>query len=293
MKVSSKIFHDKVRTLNWGSREFGTNKANDVGSIMSIAEKTFATLQKENTIKHAADLMAEKHTRRIYITDPDGKLRGIVTANDIINFLGGGDRFKIVLEKHNGNLQSAVNESIRLIHTEKIHSIKKTDSIEDAIKLMQKTGVGGLPIVEDGKILAVVNERHFAYLIAKGFSEEIVKDHMTEEPIFGTTGMCIADVSKVMVRNGFRKLPILSEHHLTGIVTARDIVAAFSKDFSPEFLETRVEKLLHEPITTTGDSTVIDAADLMRRNDIGGLPVMDGDKVIGIFTERDLLHTLE
>ena len=293
MKISSKAFHDKVRTLDWGPREFGTHKASDVGSIMSIAEKDFTTLQRENSIKHAADLMAEKHTRRIYITDPDGKLRGVVTAKDVVNFLGGGEKSKIIKEKHQGNLLSAVNEPVRQIMTEGVKSLKKTDSIEGAIKLMQESGVGGLPVLDEGKLVAVVTERHFAYLIAKGFSDEPVSDHMSGEVIFGTIGMQIADATKVMIRNGFRKLPILSERSLDGIITARDIVAAFSKDFSSEFLRARIDKLVKKPITITSNRTLIDAAEVMRENDIGGLPVMEGDKVVGIFTERDLIHTLK
>jgi CBS domain-containing protein len=259
---------------------------------MTIAEKNIATLQRENSIKHAADLMAKKKTRRVFVTDPNGKLRGVVTAKDIVDFLGGGDRSKIIRERHQGNLLSAVNEPVRLIMTEKVNSLKTNDSIEDAIKIMQKTKRGGIPILDDEKLVAMATEKRLARLISKSFSEEIVRDHMSEKIIFGTTGMRVADVSKVMIRNGFRKLPVLSERKLVGTITAQDIVAAFSKDLSSKFLVTRVDKIMTKPISVPLDTAVIDAAEVMRKNKISGLSVVENEKVVGMFTESDLIRTL-
>ena len=46
-----------------------------------------------------------------------------------------------------------------------------------------------------------------------------------------------------------------------------------------------------KPLTTvTPDSTVLSAMELMRKRDIGAVMVVDGNKLIGIFTERDCLH---
>ena len=47
------------------------------------------------------------------------------------------------------------------------------------------------------------------------------------------------------------------------------------------------------PVTVQGDAPVRDAAALLRAHKIGGLPVMDGEKLVGMITESDILRLLE
>ncbi|MHC1626988.1 MAG: CBS domain-containing protein [Methanoculleaceae archaeon] len=47
------------------------------------------------------------------------------------------------------------------------------------------------------------------------------------------------------------------------------------------------------PVTVTGDATVREAASLLRKHRIGGLPVMEGDRLAGIITESDILALLK
>ncbi|WP_221058583.1 CBS domain-containing protein [Methanoculleus chikugoensis] len=48
-----------------------------------------------------------------------------------------------------------------------------------------------------------------------------------------------------------------------------------------------------DPVTVRVDSPVSEAAGLLRKYHIGGLPVMDGDRVAGIVTETDILSLLD
>jgi CBS domain-containing protein len=47
------------------------------------------------------------------------------------------------------------------------------------------------------------------------------------------------------------------------------------------------------PLTVSVEATVSEAAALLRKNRIGGLPVMDGEKIVGIVTETDILSLLD
>jgi CBS domain-containing protein len=47
------------------------------------------------------------------------------------------------------------------------------------------------------------------------------------------------------------------------------------------------------PITMAPDSTITEAARLMVEHQVGGLPVMEDDKLVGIITETDLCHLLK
>jgi CBS domain-containing protein len=53
--------------------------------------------------------------------------------------------------------------------------------------------------------------------------------------------------------------------------------------------ETIREVMTRNPVTVSSDSTVVDAARLMRDRDIGPVVVMDGEQVTGIITDRDIV----
>ena len=259
---------------------------------MLISSKKFSTIRKENTIKHAADIMSSEKTRRIFVTEPNKTLDGILTATDIVDFLGGGTRFNIIKEKHAGNLLSAMNEPVRKIMNEAVVTIQKKDSIEEAQRILIDKKVGYLPVLDKKKVVGVVSERDFVSLIAKELTDQKVKDYMRRDIILGTSGMRVKDVAKVMVRNGFRRIPIVREKKLIGVVTTRDLVSAFAYRSSPDFLEVRINKIMKKPIIISPEANLSNAAETMIANDIGGLPVVKNEKIVGIITERDILESI-
>jgi CBS domain-containing protein len=48
-----------------------------------------------------------------------------------------------------------------------------------------------------------------------------------------------------------------------------------------------------DPVVISVDATVREAAGLLRRHRVGGLPVMDGDRIVGMITESDILRLLK
>jgi len=86
-----------VKSMDRGSLEFKTHESEHDGDVMSIAKKEVVTAPQSATIKEATEIMVKNKFRRLPITDPGtGKLRGIVTAMDVLNFLGGGDKYKLL-----------------------------------------------------------------------------------------------------------------------------------------------------------------------------------------------------
>jgi len=64
---------------------------------MPLARKTVITVPPTTRIKNVAELMVERGVRRLPVTSPGTKkLMGIVRTRDIIDFLGGGEKFRIV-----------------------------------------------------------------------------------------------------------------------------------------------------------------------------------------------------
>src|SRR3989344_2364298 len=287
-----KTFRDKVRNLDLSPREFVHAEHRKEGTVMGIAHREIISLNKTSTIKQTADKMSVNRVRRLFITDIKQNLEGMVSATDIVNFLSGGDFYKIVKNKHNGVLEAAANEHIRLLMTENPKTIKYSENIEDALIKMHEDNVGSLPIIDGNKVIGIVTERDFVNLLSKYYTNEKVSAYMTKDPIIGTPGMVLGDIAKVMIRNGFRRLPIVQEDTLIGVVSTIDIVSTFSHYPKTEILEWAVSKIMNRPITIPSEATLPDAAEVMRKNSIGGLSVLNGNKMVGVITERDLLKVL-
>jgi len=87
-------------------------------------------------------------------------MRGIVTASDIISLMGGGDRYSLVTVKNGGNLIAALNESVREVMSQQFISLTPMASIQDAIDLIVRKKIGGVPILDDQGVLeGIVTER--------------------------------------------------------------------------------------------------------------------------------------
>ena len=120
-----------------GPVEFRSHIVAQEGEIMAIATRNVVSVPPTTTIMGAVETMTECGFRRLPVTDAGTKkLRGIITSGDIINLMGGGDKYRLVQVKHGGNLVSAVNESVRAIMTPKLETLPGTARIADATEII-------------------------------------------------------------------------------------------------------------------------------------------------------------
>ena len=256
-------------------------------------------------IYDAIQIMAKEGFRRIPIANPATKaLEGIVTATDIIDYLGGGKKFEIISQKFGGNVFKAINEPIKLIMTQKVVSIKTSARISDAIELMTKENLGGMPVVDEGNhIKAIITERDIAILFAERISGVTVAQLMSEKVVTALSKTTIFEAEQSMATQGFRRLPIISEGKVAGILTTMDIIRFFgSGEVFKHLRSGTIIQVLNTPaleIATKKVSTIEPSADvgkaagIMKDKDIGAVPVVKNDKLVGIITERDFFKIIE
>ncbi|WP_342764887.1 CBS domain-containing protein, partial [Methanoregula sp.] len=151
-----------------GPVEFSSRIAEQEGEIMAIATQDVISVPPTQTIMTAAGQMTACGFRRLPVTDAGTKkLRGIITSGDIINFMGGGDKFRLVTGRHDGNLIAAVNESVRTIMTQQPETLRSDARIGDALEIILKKKIGGLPITDkDGVLEGIVAERDILRVLA-------------------------------------------------------------------------------------------------------------------------------
>ena len=93
----------------------------------------------------------------------------------------------------------------------------------------------------------------------------------------------IAGARALLEKHGIHHLPVVKEQRLVGIVTDRDVRGAAAK------LRTVAEIMTAKPQAIGPDTFVDDAARRLRRHRIGGLPVVENGRLVGILTAADVL----
>ncbi len=252
------------------------------------------------TIRDALSTMNNSGVRRITVVDAgSNRVEGVITSMDIVDFIGGGSKYNLVKSKHDRNLFAAINEPVKEIMTTEPICVKESANLKEVINLFIEKNVGGMPVVDrDYKLVSLITERD----ILKHLKEDIDKNekidgYTTKNPIVATAGERLKDVARTMLRNGFRRLPVISEDKLVGMITSTDFIRLLGSDWAFEHLKTgnvreitnvRIKDIMvKEVITIDKDTSLYDAVEIMINNNIGALPVVHDEKLIGIFTEKD------
>lgn len=275
------------------------------GEILTVAKSPVVMVAATTPIYDAIQKMAKEGFRRLPIANPGTKhLEGIVTATDIVDYLGGGRKFEIIQQKCGGNFFKALNEPIKLIMTQKVVSIKTSAKISEAIAKMKQSNLGGLPVVDEKDcVKAIVTERDIAVLFADRTSGVTVAQLMSEKVITALSKTTIFEAEKTMATQGFRRLPIVSDGKVMGIVTAMDIIRFFGcGDVFKHLKSGTIIQVLNTPaleiasknvLTVEPETDVGQAAKIMREKDIGAVPVVKNGALVGILTERDFFKIIE
>jgi CBS domain-containing protein len=287
--------------MDRGPVNFEARIAHHEGEIMAIASREVISVAPTTTIMGAVKTMTECGFRRLPITDAGThKLRGIVTAGDIIDLMGGGDKYNLVQVKHHGNFLPAINESVREIMTKEVVTLHKTARLDDAIEIIIQKKIGGIPITHEGGVITgIVTEKDVMKTLSLGRRSLCVEDVMTTGLKVTTPESPIGMATRDMIRHRFRRLPVVSDDVLIGIITNSDIVRYLgSGQVFQKIVTGNIGEVMSLPVrtlisgslqTTTPGANINDAAREMLDKGIGALPVIEDTRLVGLVTEYDMV----
>ncbi len=274
------------------------------GDVLSLAKRPVATMAPTTPIYDAIKMMVKEGFRRMPVAEPANKrLLGIFTATDIVDFLGGGAKFQLVQRKYDGNFFKAINEPIRSIMTQDVVYVYTTSTISQALEIMKNHNIGGLPVVDtDKRVQAILTERDIVSFFAGILSGVKVVNVMSLKLVTAAPSMSIYEAERTMVEKGFRRLPIIVDGKVIGMVTARTILQFFGSGevfkhlrsgTMAQVLQTSIlEAATKDVYITSPDADVGEAAEIMRQKNVGSVLVSKDDKLVGIVTERDFFKLI-
>ena len=113
--------------------------------------------------------------------------------------------------------------------------VKTTTSdvtVQEAAEEMKKHRIGSLVVIDDSKLVGILTERDIMDKIvaeAKDSSKFLVKDVMTTDPVLVSPHKDISEAADVMLHNRIKKLPVVEDKQIIGIITTTDLCHAEPK----------------------------------------------------------------
>lgn len=132
-------------------------------------------------------------------------------------------------------------------------------------------------------------------------NKHFVRDWMTPNPVTISKQTTLPEAERLMREYQIRRLPVMDDNKLIGIVTlgnmreARPSNATTLSVYELNYLlgKLTAKDFMAQPvIAISPDTSIQEAAKQMLENKIGGLPVVDGEKLVGIITETDFCRLL-
>jgi CBS domain-containing protein len=117
---------------------------------------------------------------------------------------------------------------IREVMTESLVTAPADATVRRIAEIMRERNVGSVVLLDDaGKAAAFITDRDLAVsVLADGHSgDAAAADHASAPVVTAEPGTDVEDAAQLMVANGIRRLPILDDGKLTGIVTLDDLAA--------------------------------------------------------------------
>ncbi len=268
-----------------------------------IAKRPVITASQRAPIREAVKLMLSNGFRRLPITMPDKTLIGIITSTDLVNYFGGGDYFKIIDEKHYGNLYAAMEEPLESIMNRNVIKAYIYEDLTSVLEKMVLNNIGAIPIVtEDDKVFGIITERDILRHLSAKITGRSVEEVMTRNVITAHPEETIREAAQTMINLGFRRLPVLEDDIIAGIIVCMDIIRIFdyknALKYSPkgsvyDLLRVPIKEIMTKNVITIKPNVDLgEAAKVMMNKGIGALPVVENGRLIGIITERDLLYDI-
>ncbi len=182
-----------------------------VEAVMSYPLSTIDSFAK---IKEAAQMMIKKKSR-LAVFDA-GKLVGVVTASDLIRSLPEVPETDVKVDD---------------FMTKPVETADEKTPVSKVIKIMGEKRVGSVVVTSQGEPCGIFTERDLLTTVivkARPQTEDVGKEASTPL-ITAPIGTSIHRAAATMATKHIRRLPIVKNKKLEGIITARDLVEAYAK----------------------------------------------------------------
>ena len=169
-----------------------------------------------------------------------------------------------------------------------VTKISPQKTVASAAMTMAEKNISCIVATEDEKVTGILTETDLlkkAVVQGKDTRRTTVAQIMTSPVVTAPSNLSVLEAGNIMEDKKIKRLPILNDEKLVGIVTQTDLTRVLTsygmwRDIS--------EIMSSDVYAIQRNATVAEAAQVMASQNISSVVVMNSDQVIGVFTERDL-----
>ncbi|MDD3771401.1 MAG: CBS domain-containing protein [Weeksellaceae bacterium] len=124
---------------------------------------------------------------------------------------------------------------------------------------------------------------------------------MSKDLVVLTPTQSLYDAERLFNKHNIRHIPVVESERIVGVISRSDLLRISYSNLTAD--EESVESLIYDsytipqvmtriPVTISSDRTVKEAAEILSQHSFHSIPVVDGEKLVGIITTTDLLNYL-
>ena len=256
--------------------------------IEEIMTTKVIAVGKNDSLTHILELMKKHAITKLPVLDEKSFL-GIVSDNTIAHKLGSIRKRAVTASRLHAS--SVIEKDIPYIAPD--------DDVQDILRTVGEPGPTMLPVLNGGKLVGVVTKANLLPLVK---SRVPVSSMMQSHIITATPEDRVIHARRLLIDKNIARLPVLTNQKaLVGMISDFEIALAFAKvkdaplGHQNRYLdEMLVQDVMRSPaIWAIPQLQAAAAAQTMLQHNIGSLPVLEHDRLIGMVTRTDLLRTIQ
>ncbi len=156
-------------------------------------------------------------------------------------------------------------------------------SRDEVLKVLQKRHVSGVPVVKKGEVVGMITRND----LLRNREEDQTALLMTRDPVTVSPESNIVEAARLLLKHVIRRLPVVDDGKLMGIVTIADIVRV-AADLN---IQSKIEPYFEKDILVLWSETPLPVAGaIMEYAAAAACPVIDSSlTLVGIISDRDLI----
>jgi len=255
--------------------------------VKDLMTKDVICVDKDVDLRYVLKLMKKHEITKIPVVE-EKKLIGVITDNTIA--------FKLGSIRKRGVPASRLHASSV---TDKDFDVVSPDTnIKTILKKVGQPGPTIINVVKDDQLLGIITK---ADLLPMVKSTKQIETIMQKKLITVSSDDRVVHARRIMIDENIARIPVVDHGRLLGIISDNEIAFALAKvkrsfplgKQKHQLEELMVGDVMKIPVIWLDlNKTVLDAAKMMMEHNIGSLPILKNDKLVGIVTRTDIVKTI-
>jgi CBS domain-containing protein len=168
--------------------------------------------------------------------------------------------------------------------TTEVVSVEIPGNRDDVLKILKRTGISGVPVLKDGKLVGIITRKD----MLRKSDETQLGLLMTSEPATVSPDASIQEAARFMLEYGVRRLPVVENEELVGLISVADLISAIAQLRIKE----EIKDLYTSQTYALWEETPLPlVARIMEISGFEAIPILDAEsRLQGIISERDLIR---